>query len=136
MIEQALCFGPSLRAATQPNAFFDRAVNELLLRSFGVDEFERFVGNAVFDLLEFQIALQPAASYRPLFDLRRGVAEREPFVVEITILTQTGNHGFDNVVVPSDSLPLEQSFTQLRNGSRFRGQKLDGALECFAAKFV
>ena len=136
MIEQALRFGARLRPAAKANTFFDRTVDELLLGSFRVDEFERFIGDIAVDLLQFQIALQPTTAYRPVFDFRRRITKGKPLVVEISILTQSRDHCFNDRFVPFNTLPLKQSFAQLRDGARFRGQKLDRALECFAANFV
>src|SRR4029079_3845074 len=101
---------------------------------------ERFVGDGIIDLFEFQIALEPPPADRTLLDFRRRVTESKALVVKIAILAETRDHRLDNSGLISldalDVFPLHQSLPQLGDRPWFRRQKLDGARKSLAAKFV
>ena len=72
---------------------------DLVRRELDGWEFQRFLGDCVFDLFEFQIALKPATADGSLFDFRRRITEGKPLVIEVTVLAQTRDDSLDDRLV-------------------------------------
>src|SRR2546421_9298712 len=119
MIEETFNFCASLRLTAQPRALLYGAVNQLFFRCFFKDQLDCLVSSFAVNLFHLKIALKSLATNGLLPHLVRGIAESEPFIIEVAILAKLCKHCFDNLFVRP--LFLKQALAQFSNRARLCG---------------
>ncbi len=95
MIKKAFGLRASLRPTAQAEAFLQCAIEQIFLWRFSKDLIERFISNRTINFLSGEAKFQTAPADRLLPYLRRRIAQRVAFVIEIALLAQPRNHSFD-----------------------------------------
>src|SRR5437763_735064 len=134
MVEETFDFSACAWMSAQPRALFYGAVNQLFFRRFLKDELDGFVGSFAINLFHLKIALKSLATYGLLPHLVIGIAESEPFIVQVAVLAKLCEHCFDNFFIRP--LLLKQSLAQFSNRARLCGQEFYRALKGALARLL
>src|SRR6266496_172546 len=110
MVKEALGFRAALWPATDTDALFNRAVNQIGFRCFCENHIQSLMRDFRINLLHPELLLQPSSPYRLLPHLRRCIADGKAFVVKVPIFPQTRNNDFHNSLI--SPWTLEQSVAQ------------------------
>ena len=120
MIEKLFRFCTRLRLATQANAFFNCAINDLFFRRGFENLVECLVRSLLIDLFQPKIALQSLSSNWPLLDTQRGVTMRKPRIIQIAIFAQPLDNRLYDIL--SRATTFEQALSQFFDRAWFSGE--------------